>query len=247
MSQKLRWDQILQILKEEKYVTVRYLVDTLHYSSATINRDLNAMQTLKLVKRSYGGVEAYNYRNGLLPLTTREYYRKTEKTKLAKAACGLIENGDSIFLSGTTTVQCMVPFLLAKKDLTIITNSVRICLDLGESNFKVICLGGSINERPYVLRDDLTVENAMRFHVDKMFFSTNYLTNEGLINHNPLYKVMMKNSKQVYLLTDKTKIVDSLERSLCDFSALTGVISDFDFPEEVKKIYPTVNFIYTKG
>ena len=58
MSQKLRHDQIRDILEKRGYVTVRYLVDTLHYSSATINRDLNKMQTLGLVKRTYGGVEA---------------------------------------------------------------------------------------------------------------------------------------------------------------------------------------------
>lgn len=57
MSQSIRQEQILEILETRGYVTVRYLVDRLHYSSATINRDLNKMQTLGLVKRTYGGVE----------------------------------------------------------------------------------------------------------------------------------------------------------------------------------------------
>ena len=46
MPQTLRQDQILEILEKRGYVTVRYLTDALHYSSATINRDLNKMQTL---------------------------------------------------------------------------------------------------------------------------------------------------------------------------------------------------------
>ena len=58
MSKKIRQEQILQILKKQGYVTVRYLSDTLQYSVATINRDLNAMQRQGLIKRSYGGVEA---------------------------------------------------------------------------------------------------------------------------------------------------------------------------------------------
>ena len=57
MSQKIRREQILEILQKRRFVTVRYLVETLDYSSATINRDLNAMEVLHLVKRSYGGVE----------------------------------------------------------------------------------------------------------------------------------------------------------------------------------------------
>lgn len=61
-----------------------------------------------------------------------------------------------------------------------------------------------------------------------------------------LYKTMMKNSDEVYLLTDQTKIVDRLDTRLCDFSALSGVISDFKFPEETKRSYPKTRFICAK-
>ena len=49
---------------------------------------------------------------------------------------------------------------------------------------------------------------------------------------------MLKNSNEAYLLTDKTKITDRFKVKLCDFFALTGVISDFEFSEETKKIIP---------
>ncbi len=138
----------------------------------------------------------------------------------------------------------MIPFLAEKKNLTVVTNSLRICLELGEFDFNVICLGGQIKERPHVLGSDLTVENAMRFHFDKMFFSTNKITEGGLINYSLLYKIAMNNSKETYLLTDKTKLVDTLEHSLGDFSLLHGVISNIDFPAELKRAYPDVRFIY---
>ena len=54
---------------------------------------------------------------------------------------------------------------------------------------------------------------------------------------------MLKNSDEAYLLTDKTKIVPSLDIMLCDFSVLAGIISDFAFSEETKKAYPNVKFI----
>ena len=57
MSQKLRQEKILQIVEARKYVTVRELIYILQYSSATVNRDLNALQALGLVQRSRGGVE----------------------------------------------------------------------------------------------------------------------------------------------------------------------------------------------
>ena len=57
MYQQQRIKKILDILREHGYVTVKFLTQELHYSNATINRDLNVLQAQKLIKRSYGGVE----------------------------------------------------------------------------------------------------------------------------------------------------------------------------------------------
>ena len=144
MSQKLRQEQILHILQERGYVTVRYLTNTLHYSSATVNRDLNAMQTLGLVKRTYGGVEAVDHHN-FFPLPQRQLYMKKEKRRNAHAAAALIENGDTVYLDASTSVQYIAPFLAEKRDLTVITNNMRLAIELGEYDMDVICLGGHIH------------------------------------------------------------------------------------------------------
>ena len=90
--QKRRQEQILAILKAEKYATVKYLTHILDCSTATVNRDLNELQTAGLLKRCYGGAEAVD---GLLPpLPQRQFYRKGEKRRNAKKAAELIQNGD---------------------------------------------------------------------------------------------------------------------------------------------------------
>ena len=244
MSQKIRQEQILQILKNQGYVTVRYLSDALQFSTATINRDLNTMQRQGLVKRSYGGVEAIAQRR-IPPLVQRQFYHKREKRLIAEAAAEHIENGETVFLDGGTTVQHMIPFLFQKKDVTVITNSLRLAMELGDSPLTVVCLGGKVVERPHVLHSDETIENAMRYYPDKMFFSVNAVTESGQIAHSfyLMYKFMIKNSREAWVLTDRTKLVPQLNQILCDFSALTGVISDFEFPKETKELYPDVTFI----
>lgn len=245
MAQKIRQEQILRILEERGYVTVRYLVDTLHYSSATINRDLNTMQILGLVKRSYGGVEVT--KNEHLPaLPERQFYMKKEKRRIAREAALLIHNGETVFLDGSTTVQCILPFLSEKRNLRILTNNMRLAIELSDLDFDVICLGGRVEERPHVLDSDETVENAQKYRAHKMFFSVGNITADGSVeeSHYLLYRTMLKNSDEAYLLTDKTKLTDRLEVRLCDFSVLAGVIADFEFPEETKQAYPQVRFIY---
>ena len=57
MYPKERINKISEILRKNGFVTVKFLMNELHYSSATINRDLNIMQNLGIVKRSFGGAE----------------------------------------------------------------------------------------------------------------------------------------------------------------------------------------------
>ncbi len=248
MAQKVRRDEILHILKKCGYVTVRQLTEMLDYSSATINRDLNAMQVLGLVKRSYGGVEAVNEKS-LPPLPQRQVYMKKEKRRLAFEAAKLIRDGDTLFLDSSTTVQYLCPFLAEKKNLRVITNNMRLAIELGEHDIDVICLGGRVCERPHLLYSEETVENAMRFCVDKMFFSVNQISTDGFVSVGLLYllyRVMLKNSREVYLMADRTKFVERLDHMLCDFSALHGVISNIDFSDALKARYPNVAFIEAK-
>ena len=57
MYQKERLDEILELLHKYGYVTVKYLVNALHYSNATINRDLNILESQGEIHRTHGGVE----------------------------------------------------------------------------------------------------------------------------------------------------------------------------------------------
>lgn len=242
---KQRQEQILQILNAEKYATVRYLTHILDCSTATVNRDLNEMQRKKLIKRHFGGAEVVS--GGLPPLPQRQFYMQKEKRRNAQKAAELIKNGDTVFLDASTTVQHIVPFLEDKRGLTIITNSLFLSSELSKYKMEIICLGGRVAEHPYVLESEDTVENAMKYRVDKMFFSLRSVTLQGEVgvSHYLLYKTIMKNSKETYFLTDSAKLVEEMPKILCDFSALTGVISDFEFPAETQARYPNTLFICT--
>ena len=52
MYQNERLESIVKIVKQYGYVTVKHLVSELHYSNATINRDLNILEKQGRVRRS---------------------------------------------------------------------------------------------------------------------------------------------------------------------------------------------------
>lgn len=247
MYQKERLDSILEHVRRYGYVTVKYLVGALHYSNATINRDLNILEGQKLVRRTYGGVEIVESTD--VPLPFRYHKMRSEKLKICKKAAELIEDGDTVFIDAATTTEPMAEFLTDKKNITVITNNIAIVTRLSEYNIRVICLGGKVIEPPCMLDGSDTVENARKYHANKLFFATGYVTEDGHICAGEAYymlqQVMIANSDEVYYLADhdKLKRAMGLRKIMCDFDRVTGVISDYEFSEEIRKKFPNTQFI----
>ena len=248
MAQKVRRERILALLAEQGFATAKELERVLGISAATVHRDLAAMEALHLVKRCWGGVECAEGAR-IPPLPLRYDFRKREKKHIGQAASALVEDGDVIFLDGSTTAESMAPYLAQKKDLTVLTNNLHLAALLGEGSANVICLGGRITERPFMLFGDDTVEIAMKYRTDKAFFSTGGFTPEGLIasgTYHLLHRVMLKNTKNAYFLADASKATEELSLVLCDFSAVSGVITDYAFPEKTVSAFGREKFLLAK-
>lgn len=245
MNAKERQNCILEILEQQGYVTVKYLVDALQYSSATVNRDLNAMEERQLLTRSYGGVELVH--NSYVPIPFRSHKMRAEKQHIGRVAAALVQDGDTVFIDGSTTAQCMAQHLLHRKNLTVITNNMVLAVDLATHSFKVICLGGTVMEAPSMLCGIETVENAARYRVDKMFFATKAASSTGLIASGEYYDPMLKNiakhAGKIFYLVDHKKIDQPFGELYGDFGCVHCVISDYDFPTDIKEQFHHTEFV----
>ena len=196
MYQKERVDKIMQILRENGYVSVKYLCGEVGYSKATVNRDLNFMEKQKMITRSYGAVEIIEKKD--VKLEFRYHKMKREKLKLCKAAAELVNDGDIIFVDSSSTTEFIAQYLIKKNDVTVITSNTAVVSYLSRfSNIKVICLGGEIMEPPSMLGGELCVKNAMEYKADKLFFSSHGINDDGEIGggggYSLLLNVMAKN------------------------------------------------------
>lgn len=235
MYQKERTDAIYNIIKENGYVTVKYLVEEMHYSNATINRDLNILEKQALIKRSYGGAEIVEQKE--VPLIFRYHKMKAAKNKLGKKAAELICDGDTVFIDGSTTTESIGKYITNKKDITVITNNLALVVYLSEFNVHTICLGGHVVEIPYMLGGQTAVENAMKYHADKAFFSTGVLSLDGKIgsvqwdtgNFRLLHQIMVNNSKMNCCMMDHEKIGIDYKSILCSVDDVDYLISDYKF------------------
>lgn len=244
MYQKERIENILGILKANGYVSVKYLTEQLHYSTATINRDLNVMQKQNLVTRTYGGVELVKRKGVALPF--RYHLMKPVKNKMGEIAASLVNDGDIIFMDGTTTTEYIGKYLVNKKNITVITNNISLVAYLSQYNIKCICLGGEMREAPSMLGGDIAIENAMKFNADICFFSTYAVSTDGMIGgtmYELLHTIMIKNSKKAYFLSDHDKVGIQFTNNLVSLGDIDGIITDYKFSDEIKKKYSDTEFI----
>ena len=245
MYRKERVDNILKLLHGNGYVTVKFLCSELGYSKATVNRDLNYMQQQKMIVRSYGGVELTKKKE--IPLAFRYHKMMREKKHICQVAADLVRDGDIIFIDSSTTTEYMAPYLINKRDITVITSNVAIVAYLSSHGVNTICLGGQVYEPPAMLGGDLAVKNAMEFKADKLFFSTASFGGNGEIGggggYTLLLNVMVKNSDEVIYLVDSKKINLPYKKVVMTLDGVDTVISDYCFPQALKNNFKNTEFI----
>ncbi len=250
MLQQERMDRILTLVRQNGFVTVKFLCDELDYSTATINRDLNQLEQMKLIRRSYGGVETIEEQG--ISLKLRYDKSKPEKKRIGKRAAEFVEEGDIIFVDGSTTAQSMGAYLVGIKGITVITNNMALAIYLSERGVSVVVLGGMVTEAPFMLDGVDAVDIASRYHADKCFLSVESLDEKnGIVGHFDdtylaLHRVMLNNSDRSFLLADGGKIGHKYTRCLCELSRIDCVISDRALDGTLTERFPSVEFVVTE-
>lgn len=181
------------------------------------------------------------------PLVLRYAQRRNVKKQIAKAASELICDNMTIFIGGSSTTQFLGKYLPQHKNITVITNNLNLASHLSEAGVRVISLGGTITEPPYIVGGADAVLQAQSYAADIMFFSTFSVTEDGKIlggdRYLPLLNAMYKNSKKRVYLCDSSKFGFGGSRIIFDFSQMSAVISDNCFTDDVKNAFPETEFI----
>ena len=157
MYQQERMDEIMKILEKNHYVTVEHLVKKIRYSPASIRRDLTLLEKQGLVTRSYGGV-TYKDAN-VSPFRFRQHSMKSAKNAIAKKAATLVNNGDMVYVDGSSTSQYIGHYLTDKKGITVITCNMLLANYLSERGVTTFCTGGRGAEYPGVLSGSMILDS----------------------------------------------------------------------------------------
>lgn len=159
--------EILAKLTAEGKVIVSELAKEFCVTEETVRRDLEKLDRDGLASKTYGGAVACHSSTIDLPYNIREGVKVAEKQRIAERLSELISDGDRLMLDSSSTALYVVKQLKDKKDLTIITNSVKILLELADkSDWTVLSTGGVLKKSGLSLTGSSAEKMVNSYHVD---------------------------------------------------------------------------------
>jgi DeoR/GlpR family transcriptional regulator of sugar metabolism len=238
-----RLDQIASLVEERRRVSVAELSSLFDVSKVTIRNDLGELEGRGLLVRTHGGALAIdqNHRKAELSFDVRERLQRKEKSRIGQAAASLVHDGDAIALDASTTALQVARRIKDRRELTVITNGIRIALEFMDSPHITVVMPGGILRRDAVsLVGELGEEVLAKFNVQRGFFGAKGITlEEGLTDVDShevhLKRAMVRAAKEVIAIADHTKwgrvafasfaFVDEVDRVITDDGAPPDLVA----------------------
>jgi DeoR family ulaG and ulaABCDEF operon transcriptional repressor len=225
---------ILKLVQERSIVSVADLVEILDASDATVRRDVNALADRGEIRRIRGGAEAVRPRHEArlvgTPFALSRNIHVQQKRSIARAAAALIEDGDSIIISGGTTTFALVE-LLTEHTLDILTNSIPIVTQLlATSRNRVTIPGGTIFREQNIVLSPFENDTIENFWGKKMFISGYGVNRFGLMEADPLivqsHIRLLRRTEKVIVMADSSKLQQRSSMIVAGLQQISTLITD---------------------
>lgn len=228
-----RRNQILTMLQKDGRVLVSDLSTLFQVTEETIRRDLEKLEREGLAQKTYGGAIASDNINVDLPYTVRKKANVSNKQKIAEVIASLIEDGDHIMMDASSTAVYVAKHLKnKKKNITLITNSIEILLELSESGgWKVLSTGGTLKEGSLSLVGYQAEQMIKQYHVDKAVISCKGIDVErGITDSNEMEahikKLMLQGANTKILAADQSKFDKIAFTRICKLEDIDIVVTE---------------------
>ncbi len=203
--------KILNILRQKQSIAPGDLAQIIQVSESTLRRDLNELVETGLVQRRFGKAELTLSSDNELPFLLRTTINEDEKRRIAQTALNLLQNGETVFISGGTTTLELARLLPEQRRLTVITNALTVAnLLVDKPGINLVILGGQVRADEQTMHGHLTVWGVQQLRADKLFYGAEAISLEHGLTHSQLIEVntdraLADAATKMILLADHTK------------------------------------------
>ena len=232
-----REHSILNRLMVQGAVSVADLSSELAVSEVTIRSDLSSLEERGLLSRTHGGALPSIHPH----IFQRQNMNIEEKHRIAKAAAGLVEDGDAIMIEAGTTTSLLPRYLAGKRDILIITNSIP-AFESAKSNpaLKITLVGGEFRDSTDSFVGRITLDTIRRFNVRCAFVGTDgFSLKSGITTHliegGDVISVMRERAENLVLLADSSKYGKTGVVTILPLAQINTLITDTGLPDAAKE------------
>jgi DeoR family transcriptional regulator of aga operon len=231
VNQAERLSAILSELSEDGGVEVAALASEFRVSSATIRRDLELLESQRLLARTHGGAVPMGVVYEL-PLRYKGARHHDEKRRIAVAAAALISDGMAVGLTGGTTCTEVAREIVDRERLTVVTNALNIASELAvRPNLKLVVTGGTARPESYELVGPLAEQALAGLHLDPVVIGVDGIdaaggctTHHEVEAHTDL--ALIRRADRVVVVADSSKIGRAAFARICDIGLVHELITD---------------------
>lgn len=229
-----RLEKILSILRQRIHITVKELAKELEVSELTIRRDLKFLESQGFVKRTHGGV-IFRGLDRNIPFFYKLEEKKTKKKKIAKKAVEFLKDGQTVFVSGGTTVYYTIQALdnTALMNLTFITNSITTAWAVItlKKRFELIHTGGTVRQGSFECIGGRVAEIVNKLNVDVFLLGVDGIDLErGITFENYeeslIAQIIWRNSEKKIVVTDDSKFGKIAPYRVADINSVDYIITN---------------------
>lgn len=250
-----RLRMIMEMLFEQKSVTVDQLSNKFDKSAGMIRLDLTELESRGLISRTHGGAilvsdsaEDFVLEKNLLQL--RVETKEEEKVRIGKAVAELIHDGDSVMIDGGSTNYFVAMELRKKRNLKIVTTSLFLFPVLSEIPDAVIYLTGGVLRREYQdTFGEIALDTIKRFQPEHTILGVDGVSrSSGFTTVDPglamIKRQMVAVSKNLIVAADSSKFGKVCLLTIADIQDTSIIVTDSNLPvaeaEAIRALGPDV-------
>lgn len=236
-----RREAILSALEKDSVVRVADLSEQLGVSTATIRKDMGALEKLGKLRRTHGGAIPVREDNAEISFDAARSIMHAEKRRIGQAAAGLVKDGDVIFVQSGSTCLEFMRALKGRAGLTVITSDLLIAMTAEDvlQDSGVIMLGGSLRTGYHYTQGPDAIRQLENYYVPTAYLCANAFSFErGVTAHRreqaEWVGALIKNSETHVMLLDSSKMGQSALARAAGIDELDTLVTDTGVDDETR-------------
>jgi DeoR family glycerol-3-phosphate regulon repressor len=233
MFAQKRRETISRLVKAEGQVMVKELSGRFNVTEDCIRKDLAILEREGVLKRLYGGAVKSRINPHENDVSQRLGKNSEIKQKIAAAAFGLVNDGNTIFIDVSTTGAELARLIAeSAAEITVVSNMVNVMLALScPCRAKLFFIGGNFSPGRDSFFGAAAIAAIKQFRFDIAFMGTagvdlfrnrveTYLAEDGFTK-----QAVLDSAKNKYLLLEARKLENEAPFRYAGIDDFTGIIT----------------------